>query len=417
MLENYTIDGFENIQYQGYHALRQIEERLSQLFSLYGYQPVSTPTFESYDLYAAEHSIPSDDLFKLVDHRGRVLALKPDATLPVTRLAAINHQDQETTVKLFYRTNIYRNFSASEMVKKELSQMGIEYFGNHASECDAEIIILAIESLIQNGIDDVQIDLGHVGFINHLLEELLLSPTQKNQLLRFIEHKNLGDIRNFIEQNSIQPRIAEILKQLPKLYGHPEEVFEKMDTLCINTDMKSVVEELRAIYDHLEAVGYGPYISFDLGFTNQMNYYSGIIFKGYIGGWGQSVLSGGRYDHLSAKFGIDRPACGFGLDLLKMMDYMEQKDLLPKTDHSRAVIFYDSALKTEAFRIAASLRDAEIPAELFILKDSIPVQIAKLRKNPLYQNARFYLIDPSGQYLLDNDHQISIDTIYRKEVR
>ncbi|MDO4288668.1 MAG: ATP phosphoribosyltransferase regulatory subunit [Eubacterium sp.] len=416
MLENYTIDGFENIQYQGYHALRKIEDSLSRLFTLYGYQPISTPTFESYDLYAAENSIPSDDLFKLVDHRGRVLALKPDATLPVTRMAAINHQDPETTVKLFYRTNIYRNFGASEMVKKELTQMGIEYFGSRSPECDGEIIALAIESLITSGIDDVQIDLGHVGFINHLLEELSLSELQKNQLFRFIEHKNIGDIDDFIARNDIEPRIAKILRRLPKLYGDPADVFARMETLCVNPKMEAVVTELKAIYDHLKAIGCGSRISFDLGFTNQMNYYSGIIFKGYIGGWGQSVLSGGRYDHLSAKFGIDRPACGFGLDLLTMMDYLEQRRLLPEADNARAVLLYAASVKAEAYALGKRLRGAGIPTELFVLREDAHTQATRLKKNALYKNARFYLVDDSGQFCLTAGDKIPTDSIFTKEV-
>ena len=416
MLENYTIDGFENIQYQGYHALRKIEDRLSRLFSLHGYQPIATPTFERYDLYAAEDAIPSDDLFKLVDYRGRVLALKPDATLPVTRMAAVTHQDPEATVKLFYRTNIYRNFAASEMVKKELTQMGVEYFGNAAPECDGEIIALAIESLVTNGIDDVQIDLGHVGFINHLLEETDLSAAQKNQLFRFIEHKNIGDIDDFIAVNDIAPQIAKIIRKLPKLYGDPADVFARMDALCVNAAMEGVMAELRAIYDHLKAIGYGSRISFDLGFTNQMNYYSGIIFKGYIGGWGQSVLSGGRYDHLSAKFGIDRPACGFGLDLLKMMDYLEQKHLLSENDNGRAVVLYAAPLKAEAYTLAKRLRGAGVPTELFLLKADPGAQTALLEKNPLYQSARFYLMDGAGPFVLADRKKTPIDSIFTKEV-
>ena len=118
MLENYTIDGFENIQYQGYPALQKIENNLGQLFELYGYHPISTPTFEAYDLYAAEDSIASDDLCKLVNHQGKVLALKPDATLAVTRMAAINHHDPDEIIKFSYLTNIYRSFASPESVKK-----------------------------------------------------------------------------------------------------------------------------------------------------------------------------------------------------------------------------------------------------------------------------------------------------------
>ena len=72
-----------------------------------------------------------------------------------------------------------------------------------------------------------------------------------------------------------------------------------MEALCINDAMRRVVDKLKAIYHHLEVTCYAKYISFDLGFTNQMNYYSDLIFKGYINNWGEPVINGGRYNQLS----------------------------------------------------------------------------------------------------------------------
>ena len=148
---------------------------------------------------------------------------------------------------------------------------------------------------------------------------------------------------------------------------------KKVEALCINDAMKCVVDKLKAIYRHLEVTGYAKYISFDLGFTNQMNYYSDLIFKGYINNWGEPVINGGRYNHLSEKFGISRPACGFGIDLLKMMEYMEQYHLLPQNPKRRkAVIFYSPEDKCEGYKSAGILRQKGQPTELFVLKKSTP---------------------------------------------
>ncbi len=418
MLEIYTVDGFENIQYKDCYALAAIEERMRHLFTRYGYHPVMTPTFESYDLYAEEKSIPSDDLFKLVNRHGHVLALRPDATLPITRMAALNHHDAQEILKFFYQTNIYRNFASPAIVKKELTQMGVEYFGNSAPECDGEVIGLAILSLLENGIQDVHIDLGHVGFINCLMDELKLPASQRSRLLALIENKNIGDIGEYLDSLKIGGSMKEIVLKLPKLYGDPGTVFEKMRPLCVNREMEEVVDTLKAIYRHLDAVGLAKYLSFDLGFTNQMNYYSDIIFKGYIDDWGEPVLSGGRYDHLSEKFGISRPACGFALDMIKMMEYMENNGLLPEPTLCRAVLIYTPEKKAESFRIASALRAAGQVAEMYVQTYRHPEeQMEKLQKSPLAQpnQTAYYYIGRDGAYRYNKTGLSAVKNILEEE--
>lgn len=392
MLTNYTIEGFENIQYQGFLALQKIENKLSHLFSLYGYHQVSTPTFEAYDLLAPEDAIPSDELFKLVNHQGKVLALKPDATLPIARMAAINHHDSQEIIKFCYRTNIYRNFASPDIVKKEITQMGVEYFGNPMPECDGEIIALAISSLLVNGIEDIHIDMGHVGFIGQLFDAIGLTGDKRTRLLNLIETKNLGDIRDFLSDEPYDDTIKETILKMPLLYGDPQEVFTEMDGLCLTDGMRSVVAQLRAIYKHLEIIGLTQYITFDLGFTSRMNYYTDLIFKVYVNGWGEPVIGGGRYDDLSARFGIDRPACGFAIDILQLMDYMEQNDLLPADTASRTVILYDPGDKCQAFDTAAALRAQGHSTEVFQVSEAPLTTKAQLQHNQMYEGASFYYI-------------------------
>lgn len=402
MLFNYTIDGFENVQHQDYFSHQKITRKLMSLYRTYGYHQISTPTFETYDLYVHEDSIPSDDLFKLVNHQGKVLVLKPDATLPITRMAAMNHPSSDEIIKYCYQTNIYRNFSAPEMVKKEINQIGIEYFGNNSPECDGEVIALAILSLLENGIADVHIDLGHVGFINYLFDDLALSPQERQTLFRYIENKNIGDIAAYLEQLELATDKKELILKLPTLYGQPQTVLKEMRSLCVNQKMEWVVEQIAEIYQHLEVIGLAQYVIFDLGFTNQMNYYTDINFKGYINNCGEPVISGGRYNDLSEKFGIPRPACGFAIDLLKVIDYMEEENLLPLDNQPRTVICYTAADKAAAYQAAQNLRAQAAIAEVFIIKNSWAEQLQTLQKNQLYQNANVYFLS-DGQFFAEHD--------------
>lgn len=411
MLFNYTIDGFENIQHQDYFALQQINDKLMSLYRSHGYHQISTPTFETYDLYVNEDSIPSDDLFKLVNHQGKVLVLKPDATLPVTRMAAMNHPNAEDIIKFSYETNIYRNFSSPEIIKKEITQIGIEYFGNDSPECDGEVIALAIRSLLENGIENVHIDLGHVGFINFLFDDLAFSTKEKATLFKYIENKNIGDIADYLEKLALPEDKKAIILKLPLLYGEPKAVAEEMAALCINDKMRQVVEKISEIYAHLEVIGLSQYVSFDLGFTNQMNYYSDINFKGYINSCGEPVISGGRYNHLSEKFGIPRPACGFAIDLLKVIDYMEQHQLLPLDNKTIHVILYDATDKNGAYKLADELRQEGKIAEVFIIKTSVADQVKALQQNPLYKNACIYYLSNEKLALEKNNEFQLIEMI------
>jgi len=404
MLLNYTIDGFENIQHQDYYSLQKIINKLTDLYRLYGYHQISTPTFETYDLYVHEDSIPCDDLFKLVNHQGKVLVLKPDATLPVTRMAAMNHPNPDEIIKFSYQTNIYRNFSSPEIIKKEITQIGIEYFGNDSPECDGEVISLAILSLLKIGIKDVHIDLGHVGFINYLFEELPLSSFERETLFQYIENKNIGDIASFLEPLNLSVKAKEIIIKLPILYGEPKKVLKAMKDLCINEKMEGVVEKISEIYCHLEIMNLEKYLSFDLGFTNQMNYYSDINFKGYINNWGEPIISGGRYNNLSEKFGIPRPACGFAIDLMKVINYMEQENLLSVDSKIRHIIFYDYEDKATAYSIASDLKAKNEISEVFMLKSKREFHIQSLKENPLYQNAKIYFLS-QGKLCIAEDGQ------------
>ena len=391
MLKSYTIDGFENIQYQGYHTLLDIEEHLSKCFTLHGYRRVSTPTFEAYDLYMDDDAVPRDELFKLISRKGKVLALKPDATLSVARMAAINHHDPREIIKFYYLANIYRHFSEPD-TKKEITQMGVEYFGDNSPECDAEIIRLAQKSLILFKVKKLQIDLGNVGLIGALLAKTELRADDRKTLGKLIDKKNVDDIVAFARSHHIEESVANKLSRIPAIYGNPDEVLEKTEALCENAAIRKAARRLKAVYAHLKAFGLADAVTIDLGFTQTMNYYTDTVFKIYGGHWGTPLIEGGRYDALSAKFGIDRPACGFAVDILGLMDYLEQSGLIVQSSEARTVIFYTPSDIKQTATIAEHLRQRGVITETFPLKGAPEPVINRMGRTQSYKSARFYCV-------------------------
>lgn len=399
MLANYTIDGFENIKYQGFGQLKFIQNQLSELFQRFGYCQVETPTFEVLDFYSDEDAVNIDDLFKLISSKGKVLTLKPDATLPIARIAAINHHDPDEIIKLCYQTNIYKDFSSTEISKKETTQAGIEYFGNSDPSCDGEIITLAITALKLFGIKNIHIDIGHVGFINALLDELRLNKIDRDKLFNYIENKNIGDIEIFLnDKDNISDEYKEIILELPKLYGSPEKVITKMKELSITPKMKTVLNRMEQVYNYLRSLGIEDNIHFDIGFTNRMNYYSGMIFKIYLEDLGEPLISGGRYDGLSKKFGIDRPASGFGIDLILLLEYLNKKNLFPKDETPKFILLYQPEFQEEAFKICNDHRKDGRSAEMFAYQNDPQDYINKILKNSHYKNSEIYELNSEGLY-------------------
>ena len=391
MLKSYTTSGFENIQYQGYHALLDIEKRLGECFTLHGYRRVTTPTFEAYDLYLDDDAVPRDELFKLVSRKGKVLALKPDATLSVARMAAINHHDPKEIIKFYYLANIYRHFSDPD-AKKEITQIGVECFGDNSPKCDAQIIRLARKSLDLFKVEKLQIDLGNVGLIGALLVKTDLNSDERKALGKLIDKKNVEDIVSFARAHHINEDTTQKLARIPSIYGKPEAVLDKMETLCDNTAMRKAARHLKAVYELLKSFGLGDTVTIDLGFTQTMNYYTDTVFKIYGGHWGTPLIEGGRYDALSAKFGIDRPACGFAVDVLGLLDYMDQNDLISPFSEARTVLFYAPDDMQKAVSIADHLRGRGVITETFPLKGAPEPVIERMGRTQSYKSARFYCV-------------------------
>ena len=303
-----------------------IANNIMQLFYSHAYVRVETPVIEYYNLYnKADMKVEESKVFKLSDNDGRLLVLRPDITLPITRLVATKVKP-EGILKYCYMGKSYRLNSDSRYGLREFTQAGIELLGDNSAYANVDAIALAIESLQVSGLSNFIIDIGHVGFFNGLISSLGLSDKVKDDIARHIYNKNLIGLKSQIERSvsdniseisSKDRSVIEIIEKLPKLFGDIsicdiDKKFELDDT------SQNALDELRQLDSLLEARGLNQYVSYDLSLVNSMNYYTGIVFNGITKNYGAPILAGGRYDNLSKSFGEDIPAIGFaiGIDTL-----------------------------------------------------------------------------------------------------
>lgn len=296
------------------YAKNKIERQLLDCFARYGYNQIDTPVLEYGDLYSAgAGKVNMNRLFKLTDYDGSLLVLRPDMTMPISRI--VSTKIPEGKYKFCYRGKMFR-FSQGEGVR-EFSQVGVELMGAKGICYDAEVVSLAIAALLEAGLDDFILDIGHVGFFKGLLASLSLTDEEREELAVLVESKNSIGEQLFAKKTGLTREEQERILKMPMLFGG-DEVFKEAKKYCVNDEMKEAVDTLEKLDRILKAQGLDKYVSYDLSLVGEMSYYSGIVFKGMCEQVGFSILSGGRYDHLCDSFDRDIPSVGFaiGSDML-----------------------------------------------------------------------------------------------------
>ncbi len=282
--------------------------RLKRLYESFGYSQYKMSKFEEYDLYVRNKSfLVSDHIITFTDTDGSLMALKPDVTLSIVK----NSREKENGVrKVYYNENVYR-VPKGALSFKEIMQAGLECIGELDSYSVAEVLSLATKSLELISPDYV-LDVSQMGIISALIDETGLSARGRAQLLSCVGEKNIHGIDAICVGEGIAPDKALTIKKLIAMKG------ESVEMLSILKDSSCYAEavELAEITDILASQG--RRIRIDFSVTDDMNYYSGVVFKGFIKGIPTSVLSGGRYDNLMRKMGKQSGAIGFAiyLDLL-----------------------------------------------------------------------------------------------------
>ena len=283
---------------------------LRKLFSSYGYSRYRMSKFEEYDFYSRNKEfLVSEGVITFTDTDGKLMALKPDVTLSIIK----NCTDRAGVRKLFYDENVYRVAGRSEPFR-EIKQAGLECIGEIDPYCVSEVLFLASKSL-----DAVShrfvLDISHLGVITKFIDRASRDENARSLLLRCIADKNVHGIDDICSEYGILPEDSAPLKKLVSLYGAPERVIESLPGICGGIDISREIAELESALAIFKGSDAEQNIRIDFSAVSDPNYYSGIVFKGYIDGVPGSVLSGGCYDKLMNKLGKNAKAIGFALYL------------------------------------------------------------------------------------------------------
>ncbi|MBQ1212457.1 MAG: ATP phosphoribosyltransferase regulatory subunit [Clostridia bacterium] len=320
---------------------------LRTLFRQYGYLPFKMSKFEEYDLYVKNKDfLVSDKVITFSDTNGKLMALKPDVTLSIIK----NGEDEPgCKQKVYYNENVYR-VSGSTHQFKELMQAGVECIGDVDCYDTVEVISLAAKSLELISPDYV-LEICHLGIIEALLDACTDDSRLKSEMTSLIAEKNVHDLKKLCADNGIAESASDDLCRLAGLYGDMNSVIERLIPLCTTDAAKAALDELCELKSHLTSAGLDKKIRFDFSVVNDMNYYNGTVFCGFVSGICESVLAGGRYDRLLTRMGRRAGAIGFAIYL----DLLEELDRVSTENDVDVLILYDESDIAEAHACANAL--------------------------------------------------------------
>lgn len=336
---------------------KAIEKNIMDCFAFYGFNEIESPVLERYELFdGGVGNVELNKLFKVTDTDGDLLILRPDITMPISRIVCTKLG--EGSKRLCY---LGSSFSAMETEGKlrEFTQAGVEIMGASGDEVDVEVVMLAIKSLLACGLKDFQIELGNVAFFEGLLEAFNVSEEDSEVLVNSIESKN--GIKLYSLSGDMDKRLIDSLSRLPMLFGG-EEVLKEAEKMCLSDKMLGAVKNLEKVYEGIKNLGYDKYVCFDMSIVGKMRYYSGMVMRGIVKGMGRPLLSGGRYDNLCDAFGKHVPAVGFAISIGYVMNALQNDGLLSCAPATEVVVGYAPDAMDKAEEYVRKLRSDGVQA-------------------------------------------------------
>lgn len=320
---------------------------LRALYGTYGYTQYKMNKFEEYDLYVRNKDfLISDAVITFTDTNGKLMAMKPDVTFSIIK----DSDDKSSGVqKLYYNENVYR-VSQHTGSFKEIMQVGLECIGDVDAYCIYEVLMLAAKSL-KTMSESFVLDISHMGIIAAIIDGLDISKNQSSQLLKSIESKNVHELEALCTRFQIDTNSEQVLKQLILNYGAPKEVLPKLEAILKDTPAYEAFLEFQTILSAAQGSEIENMLRIDFSVINDIKYYNGFIFKGFIEGIPASVLSGGQYDKLMQKMKRKSGAIGFAVYL----DMLERYEKPQKGYDVDTVLIYDESADVKSVKRAVSL--------------------------------------------------------------
>lgn len=354
----------------------KIKLTLRALYERYGFCQYRMGKFEPYDMYY-EHKefLKSETVITFTDTAGRLMALKPDVTMSIVK----STQPDDDSRKLYYIENVFRMAPGSREYG-EIGQIGIESIGGGDIYTEAETVLLAVRTLEAISPQYI-LNISHMGFVAAVLEACGFDEAERETALEALTHKNQHELMSLAETSGVSEGNCALLRMTASVSDTVPRVLEAFRSLPLNREMETALDEIARVYAVLDTAGCAGNLRLDFTVVNNMDYYNGIVFRGYIENLPRAVLAGGRYDNLMRRFHKPQPALGFALYLGELTRAFTQ----PEPYDTDCLVIYGEASPETVMRAVA-----------FLLEDGRDVRAEKTFPQNI-RARRVYRLEPDGK--------------------
>ncbi|MCR4605584.1 MAG: ATP phosphoribosyltransferase regulatory subunit [Eubacterium sp.] len=394
-------DGVKDVYGNDCRRRDAIEEMIRREMRLYGFNDIKTPSFEFFDIFNKERgTVSSNKMYKFFDKHNNTLVLRPDHTPQIARCVARYYADEEMQLRLCYTGNTYIHQSGYQGKLSETTQIGAELICDSSSDADGEMLTLTVECLKKSGLNSFQIDIGHAGIINGLLEETNLSDEEITKLKTYIDNKNTHAIHQLLSEKDVNPGVKEILAELTSLFGDADSL-EFIRTRTNNPTTLDAIDRLTKLREILKSYDMLDYVTFDPGMLSRYDYYTGVIFKAYTYGTGEAIATGGRYDNLMSQFGKNAPAVGVVFLLDQLMEALDTQKIPVDLDEGDILVLYRSANRSTAIDMVSKLRSEG--KSVFLMRKNADISLEEYKAyGKRRQLSKINYIDDTGEVTVFN---------------
>ena len=365
-------------------SYRYLENELREVFKLWGYNEVRSPTIEFVEaLSTGVGPELSDTMFKFQDFDGKILALRAEMTAPVARIVTTRMTTVPKPIRLFYVSNVFRCSQSYVERGREFWQAGVELVGCNTAEADGEILSLLVSSLRKLGLKEVRVDVGHASLLKDLLKATGLDEEKKDILQSLLAYRDEARLEKFVDQNNFPSKLREAFLQLSCCRRLDEVSTVSLDS----SEYGKANEHLRKLLevkDVLADYGIENLVFFDFSLIGKIEYYTGMVFEASVPNLGLPLGGGGRYDDFIEKFGkLKLPATGFALEIEKCIQALTAQGFqIP--EKTKTKILVSSKIRNAAIKAVNVLRDAGV----IVLLD-----VAKIGENKIMKYAKLAGVD------------------------
>ncbi|HEX9863198.1 MAG TPA: histidine--tRNA ligase [Candidatus Bathyarchaeia archaeon] len=362
-----TVRGMRDLLPEDAAALNRVIAKARETAALYGYREVITPVVEPYELLGAKSGEEiRQRMFTFKDLGDRTVALRPEFTASIARLATTALRNEPKPLRTFSVGSVYRYDEPQRGRYREFWQSDFEIIGSSKPEADAEIILLTNSLMQAVGLRNYAFKLGHIGVLRGILSQENMDDKTQNAILQRMDKKEYAEAFALMPQ-----KCRAIIEELLKLKsGDAFETAEKIKQhVASYSEAAASAENLRAILELVTKSGC-RIAAVEPAFARGLEYYTGMIFEVYIPELDIALGGGGRYDRLIEAFGGEAtPATGVAHGLDRIALAIQAQKLAPENKQTKrvTVVPVKEELKGDALRIAQMLRAAGLPVEFEVM--------------------------------------------------